>query len=288
MPEVPGTASPLPSPRHAGQGTTAAQEKFLAGYLGMGLSPEAAARYAGVIPTRAMGRAYAWLRDPVVRRRRAHLEAEALRRMSLDVDLMMRQLVVRATTPATEAIGDLIVPPCRHCHGINHEYQRTHGEMETALDKYESSNAGKHRLPFDPKGGDGYDYLAPPNPDCPNCHGQGDFRHPVHVPVDTRVMSAEGRMLLAGLEVGPDRHKITARNQDTATLQLLGVLKDVMELRREEGGRDAFDLRPAGGAAAKLREIRRIIVRPDGEGSDRVPLVVRTKARDRMILDAED
>lgn len=251
---------------------TVQQEQFVMEYLANGRRGEAAARQVGVPATRAYGASQKWLRDPRVRRKLAEVELETLRRQNVDMDLVMRQMLVRATTPVTEALGEVIIPPCRHCWGTNNEYQRTHAEWEKDERKHDEDLAAWVRagskektkpLPFNPMGGDGYDPEAPPNPDCPNCYGRGDIRNPVHLPIDTRFMSAEGKLLLAGFEIGKDGYKLKTRDQDTATASLISVLKDVIQLRqRDDALGPILDVRPVGTAPGQIRRIERVVVSP--------------------------
>jgi len=94
------------------------------------------------------------------------------------------------------------IPPCRYCYGINHEYQRTHEEFESDLEQHLKRH--KKILPkpiFDPKGGSDYDDSLPPNPQCPNCKGNGDTDKPVVKFKDTRLFSPEERELFNGAKL---------------------------------------------------------------------------------------
>ena len=91
---------------------------------------------------------------------------------------------------------------CRHCWGIEHAYQYTPAEFRDAMIKHEQQRAdimskgGADIGEFPSKDGDWYDRETEPNPDCPECFGNGTPR--VHV-ADTRRLSPGGRALLAGV-----------------------------------------------------------------------------------------
>lgn len=59
---------------------------------------------------------------------------------------------------------------CRFCWGKNNEFQRTEQEMNRDLSAH---IARQSTLPFDHKGGTGYDSDRQPNLDCTNCNGRG-------------------------------------------------------------------------------------------------------------------
>lgn len=61
---------------------------------------------------------------------------------------------------------------CRYCHGIGHEYQWT--EREYARELNAALNAGLAPPEF--KGGFGYTRRRGPAEECPQCHGDGEFR----------------------------------------------------------------------------------------------------------------
>lgn len=120
--------------------------------------------------------------------------------------------------------------PCRHCRGINHQFQFTAAEMyyieqahsygeqqwpfscvtrdfgpeiyEFARAAYAAGEAG-HEI--DIKGGDGYSRTSEVNPDCPQCHGQGV---PMVYIADTRKVSEGARRLFRGAKLHGDKLEI--------------------------------------------------------------------------------
>lgn len=83
--------------------------------------------------------------------------------------------LIRAWEMATadpRELVDVVVGACRYCHGLYHEHQYTEGEWSRELDA--AISAGQPAPPE--KGGTGYNPNRPPNPDCPECFGDGEPR----------------------------------------------------------------------------------------------------------------
>jgi len=91
---------------------------------------------------------------------------------------------------------------CRHCYGKDHRYQRTPSEMAKAIDAFNEaqmlaeSKGERFACTLDPQGGIGYDARKDPNPDCPECFGEGVAL--VHAK-DTRDLSPTAKRLYAGV-----------------------------------------------------------------------------------------
>lgn len=91
---------------------------------------------------------------------------------------------------------------CRHCHGIEHAYQFRDLEYRQALSEHRAAQDRLHnneRVPFDELGGAGFKGNAPPNPDCPNCDGEGVLSVLVK---DSRNYSPNALLLFDGLKYG--------------------------------------------------------------------------------------
>jgi hypothetical protein len=233
---------------------SAIQERFCQSYTAT-YEPTKAAIAAGYRPASATALAHRLLRDPLVKRRIAAIEAERLRRLRFDGDLFMAREMILAQADVTELI-ETWVPPCRYCWGRNNLYQRTYAEFTEDWDRWmklpDQSKRGARanlsygetlvydrsggKIPFDERGGDGYDPAQSPNPTCPNCQGRGNedpesgtipyirFR-------DSRYLSDVGRVLYAGIERGPRGIKQLVQNQDAARSRLMGMLSKFLELR---------------------------------------------------------
>ena len=119
---------------------------------------------------------------------------------------------------------------CRHCHGYGHQYQWTEAEYAAAVDK--AVEAGKPAP--DGMGGFGFDMNAEPNPECPECGGQGI--EDVHV-ADTRKLKRHP--LYAGAERTRSGIKVNMRDKDAALFNLsryLGMQVDRKEISGPGGG----------------------------------------------------
>lgn len=124
--------------------------------------------------------------------------------------------------------------PCRYCWGINNQYQFSKAEMDRQLKAHAYGmagqpleaiwpragaeaaawTAGKHHLPFDSQGGEGYTTDRAPNPACPECAGVGITMHLV---ADTRHLSASARQIFRGAKIGRNGQiEILVANQDQA------------------------------------------------------------------------
>ena len=216
-----------------------------------------AAMDAGYAPSRAFLMGRKLLEEPRIRQYIAAIESDRLRRMRFDGDEFLAREIVLAQADVTELV-ETWVPPCRYCWGQNNEYQRTHAEFQEAWDEWMRQpdrkagqtarvimlragdvvtydNDGK-KLPFDQKGGDGYDPEMPPNPGCPNCHGRGN-EDPEQGTIpymrikDSRYLSPAGRILYAGLKHGPRGIEVLMQSQDAARTRLMGMIGRFLELR---------------------------------------------------------
>lgn len=166
--------------------------------------------------------------------------AERSKRVQVTADEVLRELV----DVAFSDVNDLVehrVGCCRFCWGRDFRYQRTRHELERAEAAHAKQNEeairkGQPTTPFDEEGGDGYHALRDPNPDCPECFGEGHGR-PLFK--DTKAASARARRLYSGVKVTKDGMEMKLRSQDKAIELLgrhLGMWKDKVELTGKDGG----------------------------------------------------
>lgn len=107
---------------------------------------------------------------------------------------------------------------CRYCHGIGHRYQFTAAEMEAARAQHAADRRDDQSLgEFDTKGGDGFDCTARPNPDCPECRGEGVGRVVIG---DTREFGEPERALYAGVKIGKGTIEVLMHDKMAALNQL--------------------------------------------------------------------
>jgi phage terminase small subunit len=98
---------------------------------------------------------------------------------------------------------------CRHCWGLDHQYQWTEAEYERAQN--EAIDEGKEQP--DCIGGFGFVSTREPNPECPECAGDGRGKIHVH---DSRRLKGAARHLYAGVQQGKDGLKVLLEDRGKA------------------------------------------------------------------------
>lgn len=163
-----------------------------------------AVRRAGYVGKSAYMYASTLLRVPkIVTAIRAILQ-ERSDRLEVTADNVAQYWWDLATADARE-LAPIKIVCCRHCYGIDHQYQFTLNEMRTARRSHEQiqlkiSNPAK-RVMFDELGGDGYDRLLAPVENCPECRGRGILD--VQVP-DLAKVSRGAQLLYDGFKLNRD------------------------------------------------------------------------------------
>lgn len=122
---------------------------------------------------------------------------------------------------ATADVRELVehhVGCCRFCHGKDNRYQRTAHEFErdeaqNAKFNEDAIKKGEPVKEFDPQGGIGFDKRAVPNPDCPECFGEGIGRT---VFKDTRNLSPGAAALFAGVKETKDGLEVKVHSKNDA------------------------------------------------------------------------
>lgn len=131
-----------------------------------------------------------------------------------------------ATADPRELIG-LRVGCCRYCWGPGHAYQWRLREYTEALAKAEK--AGTCDLP-DPAGGFDFNHTKDPNPECPECRGEGLERV---VPRDTNKLSKQALLLYGGVKAKRDGIEIVMADRQKAlehACRISGVYDDKVRL----------------------------------------------------------
>lgn len=209
---------------------TAKQALFVREFLAC-LNASEAARRAGYSPRTAhrIGQqlmAKTTIAAAIEEQQRARLE-----RLELDADGLTRLWSTVATADAREIVQHRR-DACRHCHGEGFAYQYTPAEYRKALIAHEQlradilSKGGADIGEFPGQEGDWFDGRRRPNPQCPECFGDGV---PGVVIADTRDLSEAGRALFAGVKEGRDGVEVKLHDQQAATEKLgraLGVFRD--------------------------------------------------------------
>lgn len=139
------------------------------------------------------------LSSDYVQSRLASAKADALAKLDVKVaDVLALQRDIAFTDRAE--ITSYVIGACRYCWGIDHRFQwRTHREFADAVETYMGKGEAYHanHTAPDDEGGYGYKHSAAPNPDCPECEGEGVERVKFK---DTRLMTEAERRIFAGVE----------------------------------------------------------------------------------------
>jgi len=212
---------------------TPKQALFVKHYL-VSLNATEAARKAGYSEKTAVAIGHENLSKPDIRDAIAQAMRERGERVGMEADEVLRRFALLARADSRELVEYRRVC-CRHCHGIDHRYQWTQGEMDRREEQWqrECVEAQKKDLPLpaqpDFSGGVGYHIKHPPHPECPECFGEGMERSMVQ---DTRYLSEAGVALYAGVKVTKDGVEVKQHSQFDALMQLArhhGLLKDKVE-----------------------------------------------------------
>ena len=169
-------------------------------------------------------------KTPSVAARIAELKAERAERVStataFDVRKLLETYIAIAFVDPNE-LTQVRIGACRHCWGVGHEYHWRAHEYEQALREWEARPNGA--MPAI-AGGLGYRATAEPNPDCPQCDGEGVTRLRV---LDTTKLSEGARMLYQGVQQTREGVKILFASKDKALEQIgriIGAYDDKLRI----------------------------------------------------------
>ncbi|HBS65179.1 TPA: terminase small subunit [Acinetobacter nosocomialis] len=164
------------------------------------------------------------LKKPEIKKAIEAGEAELAERNKITQDKVLNLLWDMATADPNELIKYVRVN-CRYCWGEDHYYQWTKGEYHNAC-----YNARANQKPKpDCDGGFGFDKTKVPNPDCPECRGEGVGY--THVSDTTRV-SSKAKLLYAGIKENQYGVEIKMNDQFAAAVkagQHIGMFKERVE-----------------------------------------------------------
>jgi hypothetical protein len=161
--------------------------------------------------------------------------------LRLELDIKAADVVREIFQVATADPADLVVSyrgACRHCHGIDHKFQRRPSEYQADLARYLKANKDDPLgLGFDVAGGIGFSSKRDPHPDCPECDGTGEAYEYFK---DVRDLSPAARRLYDGLKRTKDgRLEMKVRDRTPAlnlAAQYLGISRKSVELTGKGGG----------------------------------------------------
>lgn len=197
---------------------SALQNAFILEYSKDWKATQAAMR-VGVAEGNASQQAYRWLSNvevyEAIEERKKDLAAAA----GLSVEWVLRQWREVAEADPNELIY-MELECCRHCHGLNHQFQWTEFEYNNAVAAAAAHVCGAKcdqpcvkRIPPLPHGGFGFDPRRVPVNDCPYCHGKGVERVGI---ADTRRLKGSARRLYAGIKQTQHGIEVKMRDQDLA------------------------------------------------------------------------
>lgn len=164
------------------------------------------------------------LKKPEIKKAIEAGEAELAERNKITQDKVLNLLWDMATADPNELIKYVRVN-CRYCWGEDHYYQWTKGEYHNACYKARANQKPKP----DCDGGFGFDKTKVPNPDCPECRGEGVGY--THVSDTTRV-SSKAKLLYAGIKENQYGVEIKMNDQFAAAVkagQHIGMFKERVE-----------------------------------------------------------
>lgn len=197
---------------------------------------KAAAR-AGYSQRSAGQQAHVLMKNPIIQEAVALLQADRLDRMSTEADVIVTQLYAIATADPGE-VTQYRRTCCRHCWGQDFGYQRTPAEYRAHVKAHNKVVAiakakGFPEPEFDEEGGFGYNGTSDPNPECPECFGEGVGNLYI---ADTRHLSPAGRLLFAGVEINQNGVKVNLNSQDKARDTLLRIMGLFQTVEQEADG----------------------------------------------------
>lgn len=126
------------------------------------------------------------------------------------------------------------VGSCRHCWGVHHQHQYTESEWDNALSAHADAQAEARQLhikqggtaetfvaePCPKRGGTGYKPNRPPNPDCPECHGDGRARVVLR---NQTALSPGALAMFGGVKSGKDGVQIIFNDSRKHALQQIAL-----------------------------------------------------------------
>lgn len=197
-------------------GLTPKQKRFADEYLIDSNGTQAAIR-AGYSPKTANEQASQLLAKLNIKEYVARRSAELAEKTGLTAELVRQQWLSVLSADVNE-IMEFRRTCCRYCYGKDFRYQRTAGEMERDRDRYQielakalDKDPSAEFAPFDEKGGVGFYATKEPNPECPECCGEGIgdvfFK-------DTRKLSPAAKELYAGAKIGKDGIEVKTHSKD--------------------------------------------------------------------------
>ena len=164
--------------------------------------------------------------------------AARVERLNITQDAVLLDWWAIAKADANELI-EYRVTCCRYCWGNDYLYQYTPSEYRDLVKQIDGSNKrseGKEPYVEPPDiSRASFDARKPPNPDCPECFGDGEGREVIK---DTRNLSPSARLLYQGIAKTKDGFKVLMASQEQARENAgrhIGMLKQKVEITGKDG-----------------------------------------------------
>lgn len=232
------------APKTAMEQLTPKDQVFVREYL-KHLNPTKAALAAGYTMSLARSRVFQWVANPeskplVYAAIQEEMEKRAIR-TQITADKVLERYWMIATADPNE-LTQVRRLNCRHCNGIDHEFQwKDEEEFEQALksviaeEKAIQKDDPDYRADYPTDaGGYGYSPLNDPHPDCPRCYGEGKVDLYLS---DTRCLSPQGQALYAGAKYTKNGIEIMMHDRKVALDQVarhLGMFNDKLTLANDK------------------------------------------------------
>lgn len=190
-------------------------------------------------------------------------EKELAERNKITQDKVLNRLWEMATADPNELMRYMRVN-CRFCWGIDHNYQWTVGEFKRAIQHAHDTNAPEPKC----EGGLDFDRLKAPNPDCPECRGEGVGYTYI---ADTTRVSDQAKLLYAGIKESQHGIEIKMNDQVAALIkagQHIGMFKDRVELGNDPEN-PLTDPKAASTQLSLLAKLKKARAKNKGEGDDK-------------------
>ena len=188
------------------------------------------------------------LADPNIADAIQKAKDERAERTGITADRALQEVWGILTADARELV-EYRVGACRHCWGLDFEHQRTTRELERDRARHaQKVLKGEAEGDFDEKGGDGFNANREPNPECPECFGDGHGRV---ILKDTSKLSRQAVSLYAGVKQTKEGLEVKFHSKDGAAERMfkhLGLFEvdnsqkidPLRELLQGLGGKSAF------------------------------------------------
>jgi phage terminase small subunit len=180
-----------------------------------------------------------WISSVKIAERIKELREQAAEKAEWTIADALKEYLQIATAPVNE-LQSTRIGACRYCHGDNHQFQWKEREFIEACQRAEAADPPAP-LP-DIAGGFGYRFTAPPDPDCPECEGEGKTRVVIH---DTTKLSPQALMIYEGVKKTKDGIEIKIADRKgarDAAAKIIGAFVDRKEISGPGGAPVKLDL----------------------------------------------